>query len=75
MDILKAFKIANETNDINIAGTHEDPLFQANQIGKILGLTNIRVTIQSFDEDEKCVSTTYTSMGDLWKYADNEVEN
>lgn len=64
MDILKAFKIADKTNDINIAGTYEDPLFQANQIGKILGLTNIRVTIQSFDEDEKRVSTTYTSMGE-----------
>jgi prophage antirepressor-like protein len=64
MDILKAFKIADETNAINIAGTYEDPLFQANQIGKILGLTNIRVTIQSFDEDEKHVSTTYTLGGE-----------
>ena len=33
MDILKAFSLFDTGRQINIQGTHEDPLFQANQIG------------------------------------------
>ena len=33
MDILKAFKLLDKTIEINIQGTLENPLFQANQIG------------------------------------------
>ena len=63
MDILKAFNIGDTNFEINIQGTHKAPLFQANQIGKLLGLTNIRVSIAEFDEDEKVVSSTYTLGG------------
>ena len=38
MDILKAFKLINENYEINIQGTLDDPLFQANQIAKILDI-------------------------------------
>ena len=44
MDILKAFSILGDGSDehqINIKGTPDDPLFQANQIRKLLGITNI----------------------------------
>jgi len=59
--IIKAFENNNITiikEDINTF------LFKATDIGKILGLTNIRVTIQNFDEDEKCVRNAYTVRGD-----------
>ena len=46
MDILKAFKINIDEFPVNIQGTHDEPLFQANQIAKILtykfcGLTKL----------------------------------
>ena len=63
MDILKAFKLLDETIEINIQGTLENPLFQANQIGKLLDLTNIRVNLQDFNDEEKVVSLTYTLTG------------
>ena len=31
----------------------QEPLFQASQIGELLGMTNIRASLASFDEDEK----------------------
>ena len=46
---------------IDIRGTPEEPLFQANQIGAQLGLGNIRETIEDFDEDELRVRITDTS--------------
>lgn len=64
MDIVKAFTTNTETISINIQGTTENPLFQANQIGEFLGIKNIRMTIQNFDEDEKCVISTYTLGGE-----------
>ena len=48
---------------INIQGTLEDPLFQANQIGTLLGLVNIRETIKDFDADEKDAVSTTDSIG------------
>lgn len=53
MDILKIFNLYDNEIKINIIGTVDNPLFQANQIGKLLGLRNIRETIKNFDEDEK----------------------
>lgn len=63
MDIVKAFSLNENTATINIQGTHEEPLFQANQIGQILGLTNIRATISKFDDDEVHVNTIDTNAG------------
>ena len=63
MDILKAFKLLDETIEINIQGTLENPLFQANQIGKLLDLKNIRVNLQDFNDEEKKISLTYTLTG------------
>ena len=53
MDILKAFKLINENYEINIQGTLDDPLFQANQIAKILDIKNISDAITDFNDDEK----------------------
>ena len=63
MDILKAFKLLDKTIEINIQGTLENPLFQANQIGKLLDLTNIRVNLQDFNDEEKQINLTYTLGG------------
>lgn len=61
MDIVKAFATDEETAVINVQGTCDDPLFQANQIGKLLGIIKIHNTIVDFDEDEKVTH----SMGTL----------
>lgn len=66
MDILKIFKLADNDITINIQGTIDDPLFQANQIGELLGISNIRDTTKNFDDDEKVVDNTYT-LGGLQK--------
>lgn len=64
MDILKAFNINGVDFDVNIEGTDDEPLFQANQIGHLLGIQNIRQSISGFDDDERVyVSTTYTPGG------------
>jgi prophage antirepressor-like protein len=63
MDILKAFSLFDTEYQINIQGTLEDPLFQANQIGKLLGISNIRENLRDFLDNEKGVSTTVTSTG------------
>lgn len=58
MDILKAFSLLENGSDeyqINIKGTPEDPLFQANQIGKLLGLGNISAALKDFGIEERCL--------------------
>ena len=67
MDILKAFSLFDEEHDINIQGTPEDPLFQANQIGNLLGLTNIHKSIQDFTDKDKVLTTSYTRLGGAQK--------
>jgi prophage antirepressor-like protein len=63
MDILKAFSLFNENHQINIQGTLEEPLFQANQIGKLLEIKNIRQNIQDFNDKDKVVCLAYTLGG------------
>ena len=64
LNIVKAFETIGLLNggvSLNIQGTPDEPLFQASQVGALLGLTNIRETIRDFDEDEARVSLTDTS--------------
>jgi prophage antirepressor-like protein len=63
MDILKAFKLVNKDIEINIKGTIDNPLFQANQIGSILGIKNISDSLSDFLEDEKVIAGGYTRGG------------
>ena len=66
MDIVKAFISNEETNNINninIIGTYDEPLFQANQIAKILEIKNISDSISHFDNDEKVIDNIYTPGG------------
>lgn len=63
MDILKIFNLNNTNFQLNIQGTLEDPLFQANQIGKILDIKNINQNLTDFNSDEKVLCSTYTLGG------------
>jgi prophage antirepressor-like protein len=66
MDILKAFSLLGDGSDeyqINIKGTPEDPLFQANQIGKILGLGNICAALKDFGSEESYLISNDTAFG------------
>jgi prophage antirepressor-like protein len=63
MDILKAFSLFNEEHQINIQGTLEEPLFQANQIGQLLGIVKIRNSLTDFDNDEKVAQFSGTLGG------------
>ena len=47
--LVKQFQDLN----INIYGTYEDPLFKAKDIGDLLGIDQIRKTIQNLDDDDK----------------------
>jgi len=60
MDILKTFSLLDTENQINIQGTLENLLFQANQIGKLLEIGNLSENLRDFDNEEKVVSLTYT---------------
>ena len=66
MDIVRVFTDAGleQGVTINIQGTPEEPLFQANQLGELLDIVAIRSTIRDFDDDEKAVRTTNTSGGE-----------
>jgi prophage antirepressor-like protein len=63
MDILKVFKLNNEEYEINIQGTHDEPLFQANQIGKLLGIKNISENLRNFTSKHKVISPAQTRGG------------
>lgn len=63
MDILKAFSLLDAEYPINIQGTLEYPLFQANQIGKLLGIANINDNLRDFSEDERGMFLTDTLGG------------
>lgn len=62
MEIIRNFENNNCHIDISIKGTYENPLFRANDIGEILGIVQIRNTIQNFDETEK-VSQIFETHG------------
>ena len=66
MDILKAFSLlgdGSEEHQINIKGTPEDPLFQANHIGKLLDIANISTALKDFDDDECVLILNDTAFG------------
>jgi len=63
MEVVKAFNANELHTEIIIKGTFEEPLFRANDIATILEISNIRCTIQYFDETEKVVGNSDTLGG------------
>jgi prophage antirepressor-like protein len=61
MDIIKALVFNEEINNINIIGSYEEPLFQANQVAKILEIKNINSIIKNFDNDVKIIKSIDTN--------------
>jgi prophage antirepressor-like protein len=55
LDVLKAFVMNGETYEVDIVWEGSRPLFRASDIGTVLGMVNIRATMQGYDEDEKVV--------------------
>ena len=55
MEIVKAFNTNSLHTEITIKGTLNDPLFRASDIGAILEISNIRTSINEFNETEKVV--------------------
>lgn len=63
MDILKAFSLYDTEYHINIQGSIDEPLFQANQIGKLLNMTRIQNQMIKLDHTEKVSRETCTPGG------------
>lgn len=52
-----------EQNKIIIYGTLDKPLFKANEIGELLGISNIHMSIKDFTDKQRSVSLTDTGFG------------
>ena len=63
MDILKSFSLCGSEYPINIQGTAENPLFQSNQIAKLLGMKCINKQIMNFDSSLKGITESNTLGG------------
>lgn len=57
--------ITKQFQDLNIQvyGTHDEPLFRAKDIGELLGIDQIRKTIQSLDDDDKIIQPGNSTTG------------
>jgi prophage antirepressor-like protein len=63
MEIVRAFNNNELHTEIIIKGTIENPLFRACDIGEILEISNVRSTIQNFDDTEKITQLIKTKGG------------
>ncbi|CAM9214209.1 unnamed protein product, partial [Ectocarpus sp. 12 AP-2014] len=63
MDVLKTFIFDNTEYGVDIQVLDDKPIFKAGQIGTIIGLKNVRTSIQHFDQDEKVVQRMDTLGG------------
>jgi prophage antirepressor-like protein len=63
MDIVKAFNSNDLHTEIIIKGDINNPLFRASDIGTVLEISNIRTSINDFNESEKVVHTMDTLGG------------
>ena len=63
MDIFRAFSLNDKEHLINIQGTVEDPLFQANQICDLLGIKSFRSHIDDFTEEHRVLCQINTCKG------------
>lgn len=68
MDIVKTFNILDKEMHININGSLNEPLFQINQIGDILNISNIFEIVNDFEEDEKKIYNNNIFLTELGLY-------
>jgi prophage antirepressor-like protein len=63
MEVVRAFNANNLHTEIVIKGNHENPLFRASDVGLILGINNIRMTVSTLSENEKVIESMNTAGG------------
>lgn len=64
MDVLQAFIFDNASHVVCVLRDEDDnPLFKADDMGKVLSIQNVRTSITDFDEEEKVVRTFDSSGG------------
>lgn len=63
MDILQAFVLDGTSHDVSIKWENGVPLFRASDVGQVLEISNIHMSLQTFDEDEKVISKADTPGG------------
>jgi prophage antirepressor-like protein len=63
MNIIRVFQDEEINKDVVITGTYSNPLFKANDIAEILGLTNVRSVLSHFDSSKKITQNYQTSRG------------
>ncbi|CBN80417.1 EsV-1-117 [Ectocarpus siliculosus] len=64
MDVLKTFVFDNTEHVVDIQVVDDKPMFKADQIGKIIGLKQMRSSVRHFDRDEKVVQRMHTRGGE-----------
>lgn len=57
------FNFEEQQHPVRIFGSAEEPWFCAADVGTVLGLTNIRMSLDAVDPEDRRVSNTYTSTG------------
>lgn len=62
MEIIKTF-VKSDTLTLHVYGTYDEPLFLSKQVGEILGLTNIRMSLKSITDKWKVVKPFDTPGG------------
>lgn len=65
--IHKTTLIQSIDKPLMVHGTIEDPLFSANEIGHILGLSNIHMSLRNIDDKDKVLCNTITRGGNQQK--------
>ena len=69
MEILRAYNLINDKDNINVQGTIDEPLFDINDISKILEINNISEYINDYDTNEKKIhkNNTYLTENGLYR--------
>ena len=74
-DNYKKSLLVKQFNGLNIQvyGTYEEPLFKAKDVGDLLGIDQIRKTIQNLDEEDKVIKpgNTVTGLQEQWFLTEN----
>ncbi|KAG5191339.1 hypothetical protein JKP88DRAFT_174796 [Tribonema minus] len=63
MDVLKTFAFGDARYDVHVVMRDGKPTFKASDVGKVLKLTNFRMSMEGFNEKERVVSSTSTLGG------------
>lgn len=66
MDIIQTFILDNNSYEVNILWKDGKPLFQANQIAKILDIKNVHSSLNKFNSNQKVLQIADTQGGEQY---------